>query len=55
MLVQVSWDKIETGDILQLKQNEVVPADLLLLDSSCLQDSNAFCIVDGKSSHGTLQ
>lgn len=49
---KITWKEIRVGDVLHLSNNEVVPADVLLLRSSdehgaCYLDT---CNLDGESS-----
>jgi magnesium-transporting ATPase (P-type) len=30
---EVSWSELQIGDIIHLKKGEIVPADIILLDS----------------------
>ena len=40
---QVAWKKVVVGDFVKLTSNEVIPADLLLLNSS---DENSICHIE---------
>lgn len=42
----VKWKDIQIGDILYLTKGEIVPADLILLDSGMVADKEALCMLD---------
>jgi len=42
----VKWKDLYVGDIVYLKKNETVPADLVLLDSCVIEDKCAIAFVD---------
>ena len=40
------WKDVQVGDMLYLRKNEMVPADILLLDSNEIKDRTATTFVD---------
>lgn len=46
---EVSWGKLHVGDIVMIKRDEVIPADLLILESST---DTGLCFVDTKNLDG---
>jgi len=45
-LETISWGEIKVGNILKLNKDEVVPADIILLDSNEIKDREAQCLID---------
>ncbi len=43
---EVLWKNVEIGDVIYLKKGEIVPADIILLDSGQVRDREAICMVD---------
>jgi len=42
----VKWSDINLGDVLYLNRNDIVPADIILLDTGQVRDREAVCMVD---------
>lgn len=42
----VKWRDLDIGSIVYLKKSELCPADIILLDSSEVQEKEAFCMID---------
>jgi magnesium-transporting ATPase (P-type) len=43
---KVFWRDITVGDILLIKQDEIVPADIIVLDTYLYQDHDNVCHID---------
>lgn len=42
----MKWKDLDIGSIVYLKKSELCPADIILLDSSEVQEKEAFCMID---------
>jgi len=49
MLVQEKWGEIGVGDILRIENNDVFPADIIVLSSRYSNDSHSIIIVITRS------
>ena len=48
----VKWKDILIGDILYLKKGDIVPADIILLDTGHVKDREAICMIDTQYTDG---
>lgn len=46
------WRDLRIGDILYLKKGDIVPADVILLDSGQVREREAICMVDTQYTDG---
>lgn len=52
-LEDVKWSDLLIGDVVYLTKGEVVPADIILLDSGHVKEREALCMVDTQYTDGT--
>jgi magnesium-transporting ATPase (P-type) len=55
LMKEIKGTDIKVGDILQLDQGEVVPCDILLINTSDLQNNRFVCSVDSKFANGIIR
>ena len=47
--INKKWEEIKLGDIIKINKNEIIPCDMILLESS---ESNGICFVEPKNING---
>lgn len=45
-LEEINWEDVRIGDILKLSNGELVPADMILLDSNNIRDQVPICFIN---------
>lgn len=49
----MKWKDLEVGSIIYLKNSDVCPADIIILDSSEVKEKEAYCIVSTEFFNGS--
>lgn len=53
--IEVDWSKLKPGDIIQIKRDEICPADVIILNTSLNKGGGKICWADTQSINGFTQ
>jgi len=53
-MIKITWKDVEVGNILKLERDDIVPADMIILDSNEIRDREAICLIDSYAVDGKV-